>query len=91
MAISARLNKTTPYTKGELMTLTVTTDAADRDQYVDTPGTISISIPGVGQTTVTFALRNQVADIDVTVTDDAGRQWTQVSKNDTVSVHTAIA
>jgi len=85
MPISASLNKAT-YVPGEAMTLTVTTE--DRHQLNDRPITVQVSVPGIGDTTLTGQINGP--DVPVNATDP-DRVWTKISDNGTTAVFTATA
>ena len=89
MAITATFNKAV-YAPGETMTLTVTTSAADRDRFTETPFTVNVNVVGVGNADVTAALRQQVEDAAVVVTDP-DRVWTLGSDDGVKAVFTATA
>lgn len=89
MALTAKFDKAV-YAAGETMTLTVTTTAEERDRYADTPLTVHVSVAGVGEADVTAALRKQVADAPVVITDP-DRTWTQVSDDGVKAVFTTKA
>lgn len=89
MALTAKLDKAV-YNPGDTMTLTVTTTAEERDRYVDTPFTVHVSVPGVGETDITAALKKQAADAPVVVTDP-DRTWAQASDDGVKAVFTTKA
>lgn len=89
MAILATLDKGV-YNVGETMTLTVTTDAADRDRFVEVPFTVTVSVVGTGSGDAAAMLRQQVGDAAVVVSDP-DRTWTQVSDDGITAVFTATA
>lgn len=89
MALTAKLDKPV-YAPGETMTLIVTTTAEERDRYAETPFTVRVSVQGLGEADVTAALRKQVADAAVVVSDP-DRTWTQKSDDGVTAVFTAKA
>lgn len=89
MAVAGAFDKAV-YNAGEAMVLTVTTAPGDRDRFTETPFTVTVSVPGVGNADVTASLREQVADAVVSVTDPE-RSWTQQSDDGDEAVFTATA
>lgn len=85
MALTAALNRTT-FTPGEQITLTVTTGAGERGN--DQPITVTVTVPGVGETVLTGTLNGP--DIPVSVSDP-DRLWVQQSDNGSTAVFTSTA
>lgn len=78
------------YDEGDEMVLTVTTDPGDRDRFTETPFTVNVSVPGVGNSDVTAKLRRQVEDAQVIVTDPE-RTWAKTTDDGDEAVFTATA
>lgn len=78
------------YDEGDVMSLTVNTDPGDRDRFTETPFTVNVSVPGVGNADVTAKLRKQVEDAAVIVTDPE-RTWAKQSDDGDEAVFTATA
>ena len=89
MAVTGAFDKAV-YNAGEAMVLTVTTDPGDRDRFTETPFTVNVSVPGVGNADVTAKLRKQVEDAAVIVTDPE-RTWAKQSDDGDEAVFTATA
>lgn len=89
MAISVTLDKAV-YNPGDPMVLTVVTDPADRDRFIETPFTVNVSVPGTGTGSATANLREQVADAPVNISDP-DRTWTVRSDDGVTLIADAVA
>lgn len=78
------------YDEGDEMVLTVTTAPGERDRFTETPFTVNVSVPGVGNADVTAKLRKQIDDAQVLVSDPE-RTWEQQSDDGDSAVFTATA
>lgn len=79
------------YAPGDLITLTATVAAGERDRFSETPAAVTVSVLGGGDGTATFTLRQQVGPAGITCTDDGGRAWTKVEDDGVTAVFTATA
>lgn len=89
MALTATLNKLV-FAPGEPMVLTVETDPGERDRFTETPFTLNVSVLGVGNADVAAALREQIGDAPVNITDP-GHTWVQRSDDGETFIADATA
>lgn len=89
MALTVTLDQAV-YAPGDPMTLTVVSPPEDRDRYVETPFTVTVSVPGTGTGEATANLREQVSDAPVIVTDP-DRAWTLTSDDGETAVFESVA
>ena len=73
MALTVTLDQAV-YTPGDPMVLTVVTDPADRDRFIETPFTVAVSVLGGGTGEAAAMLREQVGDAPVSIVDP-DRTW----------------
>ena len=85
MSLTASLDKST-YAPGETMTLTVTTDAGERNVDKQVSGQVSLA----GSDPLPFSALVDYPPLPITVTDP-DRIWTKQSDDETTAVYTATA
>lgn len=88
------LNKTTPYTPGETMTLTITFAAGERDLFEDVPGRVTVDPDADGPiqpVTLDYVAKKKTATPAPLTVTDPQRAWTKVSDDGATAVYTSKA
>lgn len=87
MSLNATFDRASAvYAPGDTITLTVTNGPLERNN--DQPISVTVSVPGLGETVLTGKIDRPDTPVQVT---DADRVWTLVSDNGATAVFTATA